>query len=243
MKKSKVFITVIAMVVLLLFFFTQGAIVMMTNMEGLKSILVRATVIWLLVIATIVFYLKRNRDLSILGFCKPMAKSSKRVFFYIPLIVIAISHFMCGIDTNKGASFIFANLIFTLAIGFAEEIYFRGIICRIWIDESVKKAVVVSSTLFAICHLMNVMGGAGITETILQICFAFLYGIVISFVFIIGKSIWSCIAVHTLHDFCSFISIDGSSQMNVILGVIQFVILLCYAIYLSKQLPYDNQDV
>lgn len=51
MKKSKVFITVIAMVVLLLFFFTQGAIVMMTNMEGLKSILVRATVIWLLVIA------------------------------------------------------------------------------------------------------------------------------------------------------------------------------------------------
>ena len=68
-------------------------------------------------------------------------------------------------------------------------------------------------------------------------------GIVISFVFIIGKSIWSCIAVHTLHDFCSFISIDGSSQMNVILGVIQFVILLCYAIYLSKQLPYDNQDV
>ena len=76
----------------------------------------------------------------------------------------------------------------------------------------------------------------GIVETILQICFAFIFGIVFALVFITCYSIWLCIALHTFHDFCSFISAGGSELGNIVVGGVQFVTLLCYAlVFLRKK--------
>ena len=44
--------TAIAMLVLLLFFFAQGAIVVITGIDGIPSALIRGAVIWELVIIT-----------------------------------------------------------------------------------------------------------------------------------------------------------------------------------------------
>ena len=38
-----------------------------------------------------------------------------------------------------------------------------------------------------------------------------------------------------LHDFCSFMSMDGSLQFEIVLGAIQFVIIVGYLIYLVKK--------
>ena len=236
MKEHIVRKTIISMIILLLFFFMQGAIAVVNNLGGAQSACIRGAVIWALVLFTVVFYFIRYRDLTLLGFRKPKEESYKKSIFYIPLIVIALSNLVCGVDTSYGAGFIFANLFLTLGIGFAEEIYFRGIICNLWEDRGVKKAVAVSAILFGVCHLMNVLGGAGIAETILQICFALLYGIVVSLIFIRSKSIWPCIILHAFHDFCSFISCDGTLQLNIIIGIIQFIILLWYAVFLSKRI-------
>ena len=76
----------------------------------------------------------------------------------------------------------------------------------------------------------------GIVETILQICFAFIFGIVFALVFITCHSIWPCIALHAFHDFCSFISAGGSELGNIVVGGVQFVTLLCYAlVFLRKK--------
>ena len=40
---------------------------------------------------------------------------------------------------------------------------------------------------------------------------------------------------HLLHDFCSFMSMDGSLQFEIVLGAIQFVIIVGYFIYLRKR--------
>ena len=45
--------TAIAMLVLLLFFFAQGAIVVITGIDGIPSALIRGAVIWGLVIITL----------------------------------------------------------------------------------------------------------------------------------------------------------------------------------------------
>jgi membrane protease YdiL (CAAX protease family) len=105
-----------------------------------------------------------------------------------------------------------------------------------WIEKSEKKAIIVSSVLFGICHLMNVLGGASLIQTSVQICFAFAYGVAVALIFIISKSILPCILLHAFHDFCSFISCEGSTQINVILGAIQFIIIIVYiAVIIRKK--------
>lgn len=224
--------TVIATVVLLAAFFVQGAVVVMGGIVGTKSALIRGVIIWTLVILTLCYYGIRYKGFSRLGFVRMEKGAAKRLLYFAPLLVIAFSHFTAGFDMSEGIKFAMANVIFTLSIGMAEEIYFRGIICNIWLDEGSVKAMLVSAILFALCHLLNMAGGASVTATILQICFAFIYGLVFALIFTAGKSIVPCVLLHSLHDFCSFISADGSLNFNILLGSIQVVILIFYLIYL-----------
>lgn len=84
-------------------------------------------------------------------------------------------------------------------------------------------------------HILNVAGGADLLATILQICFAIVYGMVFTLIFIEGNSLIPCVLLHALHDFCSFISAEGAMQSDMILGAVQFVILLAYFLYMLHQ--------
>jgi hypothetical protein len=234
-KDYKVIKTIIATMVLLVFYFVQGAVVIINELEGTKSALIRGMIIWTLVFVAVVFSLIKNRNLTSIGFCKPEKNSSKKLLFYIPMLVVALLAWVLGIDFDKGSGLILANLCLTLSVGFAEEIYFRGIICNMWIEKSEKKAIIISSVLFGICHLMNVLGGASLIQTSMQVCFAFAYGVAVALIFIISKSILPCILLHAFHDFCSFISCEGSIQINVILGAIQFIIIIVYIVVMIRK--------
>lgn len=228
----KILKTVIATVVLLAAFFVQGAVVVMGGIAGTKSALIRGAVIWALVILTLCYYRIRYKGFSKLGFVRMEKGAAKRLLCFVPLLVIAFLHLTAGFDTAEGLKFAVANIFFTLSIGMAEEIYFRGIICNMWLEEDRVKAMLISAALFALCHLLNMAGGASVTATVLQICFAFIYGLVFALIFAAGKSIVPCVLLHSLHDFCSFISADGSLRFNILMGAIQVVILIIYLIYL-----------
>ena len=45
-------------------------------------------------------------------------------------------------------------------------------------------SMLLSSVLFGMSHILNVAGGAGLLATILQICFAIVYGMVFTLIFI-----------------------------------------------------------
>ncbi len=226
--------TIAAAAVLLAFFFFQGMIVIVYHIEGTASALIRAAVIGTASLCAVVYSLLRYHSLTPIGFNRPERGSSGKLLFYIPLLLVAICPLLFGVDLEKGVEYIAANCFLALNIGLAEEIYFRGIICNLWLRKNVKKAVIISSVLFGACHLMNVMGGAGLAETLLQICFAFAYGIVFALIFISGKSIIPCILLHCFHDFCSFISASRSENENIILGAIQFVIITLYILLIIK---------
>ena len=124
-----------AMLVLLLFFFAQGAIVVIGKIEGISSILIRGGVIWGLVALTLAYYIIRYKEISKLGFRSMERGAAKRMLYFSPLLLIALSPFAAGINFNGGAALILANLFLTLGIGMAEEIFFRGIICGAWLGR------------------------------------------------------------------------------------------------------------
>ena len=72
-----------AMLVLLLFFFAQGAIVVITGIEGIPSALIRGAVIWGLVIITLVKFhhpIQRNLKAGISQFGKRGGKENALFF-------------------------------------------------------------------------------------------------------------------------------------------------------------------
>lgn len=233
-KNRLVWKTAWATLVLLLFFFAQGAIVVIGEIEGISSILIRGGVIWGLVALTLAYYIIRYKKISKLGFRGAEKGAAKRMLYFSPLLLIALSPFAAGINFNGGAALIFANLFLTLGIGMAEEIFFRGIICGLWLECGVGKAMMLSSVLFGLSHILNLAGGADFGETILQICFALVYGMVFALIFAESGSLLPCVLLHALHDFCSFISGDGSAQFEIILGAVQFIVLLVYFLYLFR---------
>ena len=71
-------------------------------------------------------------------------------------------------------------------------------------------------------------------ETILQICFALVYGMILALIFVEGRSLLPCVLLHALHDFCSFVSEEASAQFEIFLGAVQFIVLLVYFLYLFR---------
>ena len=226
--------TAMATLLLLLFFFAQGAIVVITGIEGIPSALIRGAVIWGLVIITLANSIIRYKGISKLGFRSAEKGAAKRMLYFSPLLLIALSPFTAGININGGAALILANLFLTLGIGMAEEIFFRGIIFGLWLEHGVGKAMIISSVLFGFSHLLNIAGGAELGETVLQICFALVYGMVFALIFAESGSLLPCVLLHALHDFCSFISGEASAQFEIFLGAVQFIVLLVYFLYLFR---------
>lgn len=96
MKNNRILRTMIALLILLAFFFVQGAAAVAGHLEGTTSALVRGGIIWLLVICTLLYFAVRHKSIAALGFCRPKEGSLKKLLFCVPLIVIALSHFAAG---------------------------------------------------------------------------------------------------------------------------------------------------
>lgn len=93
MSKYPVRNTIIAMVTVLLFYFGQGAAVVMGQLEGVKAIVTQATIIWSCALVAIVFFLIKNHSLKELGFQKPEKDIAAKFLYYIPLIIVGTIQF------------------------------------------------------------------------------------------------------------------------------------------------------
>lgn len=216
------------MAAVLLFFFAQGAALIVLKPEGALERIIPAVIIWVLCGAAMIFFKVRKIPLSEVGFKSAEKGSLKKLFFLIPLVAVALSGIIAGVDFSRGALYIAASLFYVLAIGFAEEIYFRGIICNIWQHTGKTRAILLSSALFGACHALQAIANPDIVQTILAICFAFFYGIAFAQIFLITKSIIPGIAIHAFHDFCSFVGKSVSAEENIILGAAQTAVILAF---------------
>lgn len=128
-----------------------------------------------------------------------------------------------------------------LAVGFTEELYFRGIIVDILKRKGIVTVIFLSSVLFSIGHLANLLAGAPLNETILQVIFAFLFGVVAVQITLATNSFLIPAIWHTLHNFIASITASNDGSESMIISGLQGVILLVYGIYLWKKKPDQLQ--
>ena len=130
-----------------------------------------------------------------------------------------------------------------LAIGLFEELAFRGVIFLMFAEKrhTTRKglfwSLILTSAVFGGVHLVNVLMGAGIGATILQIGYSFLIGAMCSVVLLKTRNIWICVMLHAIYDFCGTLmpTLGAGTWWDTPTVVFTAVLAVATAVYLVWQ--------
>ena len=176
------------------------------------------------------------------------------VRIYAPLAAVLAITAVASIATSGITVSSVSNLIYlvllSLSVGFVEELLFRGIIIRAWLKKGVYVAVGVSTALFGLGHLMQLMSGQSAFGTVLQIVFSLVLGLALALVVVRTWSIWGVIVFHALFDFVQFVStsptasVTDSSLYSVpMIGTLVCTIILGFYIVWLVKIPASSPAI
>ena len=168
--------------------------------------------------------LKKLGLLEAAGFTKP--SKWKQVWLIWPILLYAVlnggtSPFdgTLTIDTSKPLLIVLFILLY-FAVGFMEEIVFRGATLSILLNKwggsrkQIYWVVLLSNLAFGALHILNlIMGRRTLLSTGAQVLYGIFFGVFFAACFLRNKSIWPVIFGHALFDLCgNFSDIAVGSQ-------------------------------
>lgn len=161
-------------------------------------------------------------------------KNTKQYLYFIPLILILSVNLWNGINitgTWKEIVFFILNM---LNVGFIEEIIFRGFLFKMMEKDNLRNAIIVSSITFGVGHIVNLLMGAELVSTLLQIAYATSIGYLFVTIFYKSKSLVPCIITHSIMNALSEFNIENTKMMY-ISGIFLIIVPLVYAFYINKK--------
>lgn len=171
----------------------------------------------------------------------------RKVLCILPCWVIAINNFpiipfalgQACIDSNIPDILLFA--LQCLFVGIFEELAYRGCVFMLILRSNrgstsqIFSAVIISSALFGVVHIVNLFAGGGPIATLLQVGYSFLIGAMCCFVLLRTGSIWHCALIHAVYNFCGgLVANYGTGSIWTIPEVIlTIVVSLIVAVYVT----------
>lgn len=161
-------------------------------------------------------------------------KNIKNYLYFIPLLVIGTVNIWNGLNLNHSVKEITFYILTMINVGFIEEIIFRGFLFKMMEKENVKRAIIVSSLTFGIGHIVNLINGADLIPTLLQICYAVSLGYLFVTIFYKSKSLVPCIITHTLINSLAIFNINNST-FTYIIPIVLIIISISYATFINNK--------
>lgn len=193
----------------------------------------------------LIILITKNNKWSYYGF-ESFSKSNigaEKAHLFIPLFVLAIIPLGTGINPNldiQNILYIFTYMVF---VAFVEETIFRGIILKLLSKKGLIIAILGSSILFSIAHLMNTLQGNNLKSTIIQTFFALVIGFILAILVIKTNNIFLPISYHYINNVVSSLNINNETRLSLILNYSMFVIAIIYATYLYNLIKNDKKDI
>lgn len=194
------------------------------------------------IMLTLIIYLwiRRNDLKKKYGICRFEA-SLKKYLYFIPLVLLASVNLWWGFQLNLTLIETFLYVISMLCVGFLEEVIFRGFLFKAICRTNVKQAIIISSVTFGFGHIVNLLNGRDIPETLIQICYAVAIGFLFTIIFYKGKSLWPCIITHSVINSLSVFANESAITIHKHLAVCIFicVVSIGYTLYILKKTGKD----
>lgn len=167
-----------------------------------------------------------------------------QAWFFIPLMLVCAYKIVFSPALRFSAAESILFVISMLCVGFLEEIIFRGFLFRAIAKENLTRAVIISSVTFGIGHIVNLLTGQNLLDTIGQIIFAVFAGFALVVLFHKGKSLVPCIVFHGVFNALSVVANDealysalgGPVLTTVIMIAFSAVVLGGYSVWNWKHL-------
>lgn len=182
----------------------------------------------------LVMWLRRNGLQEAYGLTK--GKENAGVFlYYLPLAVIASTNLWGGIRLNLSWTETALYVISMLGVGFLEEVIFRGFLFKALCRENLRQAVLISSLTFGFGHIVNLLNGAAVLPTLLQIGYAMAIGFLFTVIFLKSGSLIPCIVTHSVVNSLSVFAVEGSKVLDLVTALVLMVVPTVYALWILKK--------
>ena len=207
----------------------------LSRVIGVEKII---TVIVSILITIFLFLYIKRKDLMEKYGLKRVEGKSREYLYFIPLILISSVNIWFGVKMNMpimGSIFYAFTMIFA---GIIEEILFRGMLYKEMAESNEKSAMIVSSLLFGVGHIVNLFNGSG-AELVANMC-QVVYAISVGFMFVVlfkkYGSIIPCIITHSLLNALStFNNEEMANRFIIPVSLFMVIVSVLYSIYLFKK--------
>lgn len=202
-------------------------------MQNFGSTDFRSTIVNAVFSLIIIGFITKNKlgeYYGLTSFPKP-----KQFLYFIPLFILMSVNLWTGLNINNTITEIIFFMISMVFVGFLEEIIFRGFLYKMMAKDNVKTATLVTSLTFGIGHIINLLNGADLVPTLMQVVYAVATGYLFVVILQKSKSLWPCIITHSVVNALSIFNVENTVSMY-IAPVILTVIPLVYAMYLNKKI-------
>lgn len=177
------------------------------------------------------------------GLCK-FQGNKKEYLYFAPLVLLVSMHLWWGVKMNLSVLETVLYILSMLCVGFLEEVIFRGFLFKAMCKDGVKSAIIVSSITFGMGHIVNLLNGQAIPETLMQVCYAAAIGFALTIIFYKGKGLWPCIVTHSLFN---SLNVFGNKETRGMAGFIATTVFICvvsvgYALYILKKTSGKDKE-
>ena len=155
----------------------------------------------------LLLWIKRNGLTEKYGLFLPRYRFAA-AWFFLPLALVCL-YKVCFSPVLRFSPIEAALYVISmLCVGFLEELIIRGFLFRAIEKRNLTQAIMISSVSFGIGHIVNLLNGQDLLETIGQILFAVIVGFALVVLFHKGKSLVPCIVFHGVFNALSIVAND-----------------------------------
>lgn len=185
--------------------------------------------------AAVWLFIARKDRKKYYGFCPVSAMNWKELWYGIPFLLLSTVNLWNGVSVKNSTVEIMLYVASMICVGFLEEVLFRGFLFRAMLKENAPAvAVVVSSVTFGLGHIVNLLNGAELFPTLMQLAYATAAGFVFTlFVFKTGNII-PCILCHAVLNSLSIVGIEPEGAVQMVRCAVLVVVSMGYAVHLYR---------
>lgn len=163
----------------------------------------------------------RSREISL---CIRKCSKGLEYLYMLPLFVLPLFNVIIG----EGVRITFPTAIYMISISIVEELFFRGFLLHYLLKRSKICGIVVSSTLFAGFHLINLFQYKDSVYILCQVLCAFVVGICYSAIVVRYNSLLPCFIAHSLTNITGLSVMVANNFYEIIYGL-----FICIAVYVG----------
>ena len=176
----------------------------------------------------------------------------KGILFLLPAFAFVIMNLM-GLNNSTGHTLasVIAAILAGSVPGVVEEVAFRGLsgsnFMRLWHDgKKIRLAAILTGIVFGGVHIANLIAGAALSATLVQVAYAIGLGIMFAAVYFRTGSLWPSIIMHCLIDISyhlqatsGILSKAASTRTIILLGTFA-VLFTAYGLFLLRDKKVDE---